>query len=74
VKPKIRLVPITQLVLDEKNANKGTKRRRELLEGSLEKYGAGRSVVLDRRDRVIAGNKTIEAARAAGMKSVAVIE
>jgi DNA modification methylase len=74
VKPKIRLVPITQLVLDEKNANKGTKRGRELLDESLERYGAGRSVVLDRRDRVIAGNKTVEAARAAGMKSVAVIE
>jgi hypothetical protein len=74
VKPKIRLVPITQLVLDEQNANKGTKRGRELLGVSLERYGAGRSVVLDRRDRVIAGNKIVEAARAAGMKSVAVIE
>jgi hypothetical protein len=41
VKPKIRLVPITQLVLDEKNSNSGTKRGRELLDGSLEKYGAG---------------------------------
>ncbi len=74
MKPKMRIVPIAQLILDEKNANKGTKRGRELLGESLEKYGAGRSVVLDRRDRVIAGNKTIEAARAAGMKSVAVIE
>jgi DNA modification methylase len=74
VKPKLRVIPIAELVLDEKNANKGTKRGRELLGESLEKYGAGRSVVLDRRDRVIAGNKTIEAARAAGMKSVAVIE
>ena len=44
MKPKVRVVPITQLVLDEKNANKGTKRGRELLEESLEKYGAGRSV------------------------------
>lgn len=74
MKPKIRVVPIAQLVPDEKNANKGTKRGRELLEGSFEKYGAGRSVVLDCHDRVIAGNKTVEAARAAGMKSVAVIE
>jgi len=74
VKPKIRVVPIDDLVLDEKNANKGTKRGRDLLGDSLEKFGAGRSVVLDRRDRVIAGNKTVEAARAAGMKSVAVIE
>lgn len=74
MKPRIRIVPIAQLILDEKNANKGTKRGRELLGESLEKYRAGRSVVLDRRDRVIAGNKTVEAARAAGMKSVSVIE
>ncbi len=74
MKPKVRVVPIAQLILDEKNANKGTKRGRELLGESLEKYGAGRSVVVDRRNRVIAGNKTVEAAVAAGMKSIAVIE
>jgi hypothetical protein len=42
VKPKVRVVPIAQLVLDGKNANKGTKRGRELLGESIEKYGAGR--------------------------------
>jgi DNA modification methylase len=74
VKPKIRIVPITHLVLDDKNSNKGTKRGRELLGESLERYGAGRSVVVDCHNRVIAGNKTVEAAVAAGMKSIAVIE
>jgi DNA modification methylase len=74
VKPKVSVVPITQLILDDKNANKGTKRGRELLGESLEKYGAGRSFVVDRQNRVIAGNKTVEAAVAAGMKSIAVIE
>ena len=74
MKPKIRVVPIAELILDEKNANKGTKRGRELLEESLGKYGAARSVVVDRNHRVIAGNKTVEAAVAAGMKSIAVIE
>ena len=71
---KVRTIPISALVLDSKNANKGTKRGRKLLEESLEKYGAGRSVVVDRHNRVIAGNKTLEAAVAGGMKSVAVIE
>jgi len=74
VKPKLRVVPIAQLILDEKNANKGTNRGRELLEQSFEKYGAGRSVLVDRHDCVIAGNKTIQAAVAAGMKSISVIE
>jgi len=72
--PRVRIVPIAQLVLDPKNANKGTKRGRELLGRSLENYGAGRSVVVDRNNRVIAGNKTLEAARAAGFESIAVIE
>jgi len=74
VKPNFRIVPIAQLVLDDMNANKGTKRGRELLKKSLGKYGAGRSVVVDRYNRVIAGNKTVEAARAAGIESIAVIE
>lgn len=74
MKPNFRIVPIAQLVLDDMNANKGTKRGRELLKKSLGKYGAGRSVVVDRYNRVIAGNKTVEAARAAGIESIAVIE
>src|ERR1700733_14970261 len=74
MKPRVRIVPIAELILDEKNVNKGTKRGRVLLEESLGKYGAGRSVVVDRNHRVIAGNKTVEAAVAAGMKSIAVIE
>jgi DNA modification methylase len=74
VKPKVRIIPMSELVLDKKNANRGTKRGRELLGQSLGKYGAGRSVVVDRNNRVIAGNKTVEAALVAGMKSISVIE
>jgi hypothetical protein len=74
VKPQLRVVPSSRLVLDEKNANKGTMRGRELLEESLGKYGAGRSAVVDRNNRVIAGNKTVEAAVASGMKSISVIQ
>lgn len=74
VKPNVRVVPIAQLVLDDNNANKGTKRGRQLLGKSLAKYGAARSVVVDRNNRVIAGNKTVEVARAAGMKFISVIE
>lgn len=74
MRARIRTVPISALVLDVENANKGRRRGRELLEASLDKYGAGRSVLVDRHDRVIAGNKTVEAARAAGMESITVIE
>jgi len=74
MKSTLRTVPLDVLVLDGNNANKGTKRGREMLGKSLESYGAGRSVVVDRKNRVIAGNKTVEAARAAGMRSITVVE
>jgi hypothetical protein len=74
MKPTVRTVSIDALILDEKNANKGTKRGRDLLADSLDTFGAGRSVLVDCKNRVIAGNKTVEAARAAGLRSIAVIE
>jgi len=47
VVPRFRIVPVAELILDEKNANKGTKRGRELLEESLGKYGVARSLWID---------------------------
>jgi hypothetical protein len=45
-----------------------------MLEDSLRKLGAGRSVLVDREGRVIAGNKTVETARKLGLTKIAVIE
>jgi hypothetical protein len=45
-----------------------------MLEDSLRELGAGRSVLVDREGRVIAGNKTVETARKLGLKQIAVIE
>lgn len=50
------------LTLDPNNANKGTKRGRDLLDKSLENYGAGRSGLISADGVVLAGNKTVEAA------------
>ena len=72
--PRIRFLALDKLTLDDANANKGTKRGRDALAKSLKKYGAGRSVLVDKDGRVIAGNKTVESARAAGMKQIAVVE
>lgn len=52
---------------DKSNANKGTDRGRAMVESSLRETGAGRSIVLDKDDRIIAGNKTYEAAEAVGL-------
>lgn len=56
------LTDLTDLRPDEKNANRGTERGQGMLESSLSKYGAGRSILVDREGRVIAGNKTLSAA------------
>ena len=63
----------SDLKRDRKNANRGTKRGRSLLEHSLREYGAGRSVLLDRHGNVIAGNKTVDAADRLGITNVIVV-
>lgn len=52
---------------DSRNANRGTKRGLDLLEKSLLRLGAGRSIVVDRAGNVIAGNKTLEVAAELGL-------
>src|SRR3954468_15113961 len=62
--PVVAPMKLADLKLDDRNANKGTARGRKALDKSLRDYGAGRSVLLDSKGRVIAGNKTVEAALA----------
>ena len=51
------------VVPDPRNANRGTDRSRRAFANSLADYGAGRSIVTDRHGVVLAGNKTLEAAK-----------
>src|SRR5580700_1421009 len=73
-KPVVKILPLSSLSLDERNANRGSARGRKMLQDSLRNLGAGRSVLVDREGRVIAGNKTVETARKLGLKEIAVIE
>jgi len=59
---------------DHKNARKRTDRSASLIKESLERYGAARSIVIDEDNRILAGNGTIEGAKAAGIKNLRVIE
>jgi DNA modification methylase len=58
---------------DPANANKGTDKGRAIVAASLAECGAGRSILADRDGTVIAGNKTLEAAKRLGL-SVRVVE
>ena len=65
---------LSDLTPDPNNANKGTERGNSALEASLQQYGAGRSILLDKNDTIIAGNKTAEMAGQLGMMNVKVVE
>lgn len=51
---------LADLEPDRHNANVGTRRGVDLLERSIERNGLGRSILVDREGRIIAGNKTTE--------------
>ena len=68
------ITKLAQLTPDPKNANAGTKRGAALLEDSLRKYGAGRSILIDKHGRIIAGNKTVEQAGQIGLDDVQVVQ
>jgi len=70
---KVHISSIQDLKLDKRNVNRGTARGAHMLDRSLASYGAGRSILLDRKGQVIAGNKTLEAAKRAGYKQVVVV-
>ena len=65
---------LSSLTPDTRNANKGTARGRKLVRESLKRYGAGRSILLDKNGAIIAGNKTAEAAGAVGMEDVQIVK
>ena len=57
---------ISDLIPDGHNYNKGTEFGAALIEKSIRTLGAGRSILLDKKGRVIAGNKTLEGIVQAG--------
>ena len=67
-------IDINELIQDDHNFNKGTSRGQALLEKSFEELGAGRSILVDKDNRIIAGNKSQKAAAKKGIQKVIVVE
>lgn len=65
---------IKDLKFDDKNFNKHTEYGMSLLEKSLKENGAGRSILIDKDNNIIAGNGIIEAAGQAGFEKVKIVE
>lgn len=71
---EIKKAKLKDLIQDDRNLNKGTERGQALIEKSLREFGAGRSLLLDKNNRIIAGNKTHKNAEALGMDDVIIVE
>jgi DNA modification methylase len=69
----VRNAKLSELTPDPGNANKGTERGAYMVRQSLQKLGAGRSVLIDKNGVLIAGNKTTEAAYEIGLEDVIVV-
>jgi hypothetical protein len=67
-KPKPAATTLDELILDPENATLGTVRGAQVVQRSLEEYGAGRGVLADRNNTLIAGNKTVTKARELGLR------
>jgi len=65
---------LSDLIPDDKNFNKGSEFGSSLIEKSFRKFGAGRSILIDKNNRIIAGNKSVENAGAIGMEDVQIVE
>lgn len=65
---------IKDLIFDDKNFNAGSEYGNALLDKSLSKLGAGRSVLCDKNNRLIAGNKTAEKFGELGNQKIIIVE
>lgn len=65
---------ISELKFDDQNFNDHTEHGMSLLEKSLREFGAGRSILIDKDNNIIAGNGIIEAAGSIGLEDMQVVE
>jgi DNA modification methylase len=70
---QIRRVKIADLIPDRRNANLHTERGVYMVSRSLEKLGAGRSILIDKDNEIIAGNLTAEQAADMGLEEVIIV-
>lgn len=68
------MASISDLRPDPRNARRRTDRSASLIGESLQRFGAARSIVIDEDGRILAGNGTVEGAKAAGINKVRIVE
>ena len=71
---EIKEAKLSDLVFDDKNFNKHTEYGMSLIEKSIRNNGAGRSILIDKNNRIIAGNGVTEVAGQIGLDDVQIVE
>ena len=71
---KTQKAKVSDLIEDNLNANKGTDFGNDLMEKSFSKFGAGRSVLIDKNNKLIAGNKSKAKFEEIGGENVLIID
>lgn len=62
VMSNVKKAKLSDLIPDNKNFNKHTEYGMHLLEKSISEFGLGRSIVVDKNNRIIGGNGVVETA------------
>ena len=60
---------MNEIKFDKRNYRKHDKKNKSLIKKSLEKFGAGRSIVIDAEGEIIGGNGVYEQAQKLGLKT-----
>lgn len=67
---KIQAVQIDQIKFDTNNARVHDQKNLEAIQGSLEKFGQRKPIVIDHLGNIVAGNGTVEAAMLLGWTEI----
>jgi ParB-like chromosome segregation protein Spo0J len=70
----VEIIGLRDLKPDPQNARKHTPRNVGMIADALQEVGAARSIVIDEKGVVLAGNATMKAAERAGLDRVKVVD
>ena len=70
----MKTIDINQLREDDMNFNRGTYYGAEMIQTSFDEFGAGRSILVDKDNNIIAGNKSTRAAKNSGIRNARVVD
>lgn len=73
-KISVQEISVDQIIADDKNFNIGSGKGQQMIDKSFKKLGAGRSILIDKNNRNVAGNKSLEGFKNAGGKKVVIVE